>query len=114
MDYEQKQIVLRPLNLYALSSIFLIKLYPSSAISHGSEYSRQTLIAFAKSGSAREKDSIVYHPSYFASFKALNTSSHRTKPLPGVPLSFSLICTCAKCGLIRVIGPVILFSSIFA
>ena len=59
---------------------------PLVAISQGGEYSRHTLMAFAKSGSFRENASMVSQPLYWMAASAAKVSFHGTCPSPGVPL----------------------------
>src|SRR5579883_1005118 len=70
---------------------------PSNAICSGVfSISLQIAAAAQISGILKPKLSIVSHPSYPRSRSAPNTSLHSTCPLPGVPRSFSHVCTCAK------------------
>ena len=59
--------------------------------------SRQMQTAALNSRRLAAKLSIVSQPSYFTSRSAASTSVHGTWPLPGVPRSFSLICTYFSC-----------------
>jgi Zn-dependent protease len=55
---------------------------------------RQILVAAARSGRASPKASTTIQPSYLVSFSVLKVVSQSTCPSPGVPRSFSEMCTC--------------------
>ena len=71
-------------------------------------------MAAARSGSARPNASIVSQPSYLICFSAANVSFQCTCPVPGVPRSFSLMCTCTMLSAAPTIAWLMSFSSMLA